>query len=272
MKNLVIAVLPRYGLCNRLFIWANGVVFAELNSLKLYVNGWYKTPIGPWLRNERVKRFYSLYFNHSTNILGLFIRTAFLNSKCVKNPSLSTILNPPIKNNTYVFNKMPNKTEYFLDLKEHKSTIKTALYSSLSKKVLRELSSFNNEKKIGVHIRLGDFITINKAQKLTYYIDAINFVRKEFNNLPVKIFTDGYEEQIKEVMKLGNVALANNKTDIADLLELSTCDIIITTLDSTFSYWAAFLSDAIILHPLNYNHVALTDRDIITLDQFKIEK
>lgn len=270
MKKIVIASLSRTGLCNRLFIWAEALVFAEKNSLPLYVNGWHKTPIGPWLRNERTKRIYAFYFKNQSNYIAEITRLLLYSKKCSFNPEIQT-LNDPGKD-TYVFNKMPSPSNYFYSLKNKRLFIKDSLINMISNKTLLKIRHFDKVNKIAVHIRLGDFTTLKINQDQQYFINAINFVRSVLGfNLPVTIFTDGYKYQISEVMKLDNTNISQNNSDIADLFHLSSHKVIITSPGSTFSYWGAFLSDAIIIHPSSYSYTPIARANLKTIDDWKVE-
>jgi hypothetical protein len=47
-----------------------------------------------------------------------------------------------------------------------------------------------------------------------------------------------------------SISMVEGNTDIVDLLLMSKSKVIVTSAGSTFSYWAGFLSDAvIIMHP-----------------------
>lgn len=270
MKKIVIASLSRAGLCNRLFIWAEALVFAEKNSLPLYVNGWYKTPIGPWFRNERTKRFYLFYFKNQSNHIIEFIRKIFYRNKCCFNPNIQTANHS--EETTFIFNKMPSPSNYFQGLGAQRILIKDSLVKMLSAKTLLKIKSIDEVNRIGVHFRLGDFTTLKINQKQEYYIHAINFVRSVLGyDLPVTIFTDGYEYQINEVLKLANTSLSENSSDIVDLLSLSKHKVIITSPGSTFSYWAAFLSEAIIIHPSTYKFQPIMKPNMKLIGNWKVE-
>ena len=103
---------------------------------------------------------------------------------------------------------------------------------------------------IGVHIRRGDFKLGNQTTPLDYFVTVITFLRRKIGKeLPVTVFTDADESEIEEVLKLPSVKLAEEKADILDLLLLSRSSILVLSRDSTFSYWAAFLSDAFVIMP-----------------------
>src|SRR6202008_751210 len=72
---------------------------------------------------------------------------------------------------------------------------------------------------------------------------------REYANeeLSVTVFTDALPEEIAAVVALPNVVIAENKPDIIDILLLSQSKIMMLSSTSTFGYWAAFLSDAVVL-------------------------
>ena len=112
---------------------------------------------------------------------------------------------------------------------------------------------------IGVHIRCSDFIIDNKnlgkkpnvRTPIEYFVEIIKKIRESINkNLPVTIFTDGNPTDMAKLKKLSNTKFSNSETDLEDMLRLSKSKIIITSCNSTFSYWAAFISSSpVITHP-----------------------
>jgi hypothetical protein len=68
--------------------------------------------------------------------------------------------------------------------------------------------------------------------------------------LPVTIFTDANAAEINRLLSIGNITVAANHADIVDILLLSRSKICILSISSTFSFWAGFLSNGIVLkHP-----------------------
>jgi hypothetical protein len=69
-------------------------------------------------------------------------------------------------------------------------------------------------------------------------------------SLPVTVFTDGRKSELQQLFELENIFLSEDNDDLTDLLLLSRSKILITSAGSTFSYWAAFISEGIIIsHP-----------------------
>ena len=59
---------------------------------------------------------------------------------------------------------------------------------------------------------------------------------------------NGFEKELKPLLEEPDVYYFKPVNDLVDLLVLSSSKVIITTKASTYSYWAAFISDAIVLH------------------------
>lgn len=106
-----------------------------------------------------------------------------------------------------------------------------------------------------------DFSKVGQARTpIQYFIDVINNIRKiSGKELPVSIFSDGRVEELSDILSLKNVELVEGNKDIVDLILLSKSKIIVASAESTFSYWAGFLSNAaLIMHP---DHIYETIRD-----------
>jgi hypothetical protein len=119
-----------------------------------------------------------------------------------------------------------------------------------------------------MHIRRGDFSRGLTLTPLSFFIDVVNGLRKDAgSDLPVTVFTDAKPSEIRDLIKLNNVIVAEAKPDILDILLLAGSETVVLSIGSTFSYWAAFLSDGIIIkHPkewhVPFNHTSLK-REIV---------
>jgi hypothetical protein len=102
-------------------------------------------------------------------------------------------------------------------------------------------------------VRLGDFVNADTANvkrgtgdgfriPLDWYAAVIGRVSKIFPEMPVRIFTDGREHELADLLRIPGVALQREPNDISDLLALSQARLIIGS-NSTFSRWAAFLGN-----------------------------
>lgn len=258
-ESIVYALLPRGGLGNKLIVWARAFVFANKHGLKLYVSGWSEFKIGPYLRGERVKRNYSGYFQE-LNKPNFLQRFSFL----YLHP---TVLDPDLDGynldstpKVYLFKTLPSHEDYFIGLRGHERSIRNAFETMLGSSCLVALKAAKTPA-IAVHVRRGDFraptpdqtlgASCNLRIPISYYVDTINLLRSCIGKqLPVTVFTDGYAHEVNEILDLPSASIAQDNMDLVDLILLSRAKFIITSLGSTFSYWASFLSDAhVINHP-----------------------
>jgi hypothetical protein len=84
-----------------------------------------------------------------------------------------------------------------------------------------------------------------------YFVDLVEQVRHFCgSNVPVTIFSDGTDDDIAFLTRMPAIARSAARSDILDLLLMAKARIIIPSAGSTFSEWAAFLSEAAVLrHP-----------------------
>ena len=247
MKSKVFVKFPRTGLGNMMLIWARGIVLSKTYNIPLVCSLWYGLRLGPILRNEPKKRFYWGYFKE-TPILTL-LQTNF-NSWFAKKeyniqPDKTISLN--IKVGYYIYNRVIIESDLFAMIRNHQPLIKSELDRLLSPGMKHELKRFN-KPVISVHIRRGDFNFGPSITPIDYFIKAVKLIRENVGELwPVTIFTDARKYEIEEILNLPEVYLAEEKADILDILLMSQSKVIVLSKSSTFSYWAAFLSDAIVV-------------------------
>ena len=245
-----------------LFIWARALVFAHLNGLPLIVSRWSHIKLGPFLRREKHRRVYWGYFKNLYPIHWLRKLFILWTYDSVVEPEIAPL---PLDyqdqlRKLYVFCQIPHWSDYFKDIRNHRDYIRSTLYSMLSEPHQNQLSRLKSPI-IGIHVRKGDFRELRPHEDfakvglvrtpLSYFIDLINSVRLiHGTTLPVTVFSDGYDHELEELLDMPNVCRSDANSDIVDLLLLSKSKLLIASAGSTFSYWAAFLSDApVLLHP-----------------------
>lgn len=240
-------------MCNLLFSWAKAEIFAEEHHLNMHTFGWGAFHIGPWIRGERVKRYYKSYFK-STFSLNVFLRYRIT---LIASPN-KIMLNPQREDSItaqtqfIAFSSIPLYKEgrYFVDIQMHRNLIKKRLFDLVKPHHIATLQELQSPQ-ICVHIRRGDFKKHPLFLDNDYFVDCIQKIRKiKGQHYHVTIFSDGYPDELTSILALDNINMAKENIDIIDLLLMSKSKVIVTSLGSTFSYWAGFLSDAdIILHP-----------------------
>ncbi len=264
MKKVVWAKIPRVGLANKILVWANAYVFAKENNVPLVVTNWLTIFIGPILRGENSLRFYFGYFNNDSIFKRLNIRIKSKFLKIDKNVKGDTF---PKGTDLVVFDTYMDWLEFFDRIRLHRERIKSVFFKDLLKKKYKVNYDNYESLNIGVHIRMGDFGMPNttfdddfnpeknssKRTPIRYFVDVINSLRAHAGKpVEVHVFSDGNEDDLREVLELERVQLVKGNKDIEDLLMLSKCRVIVTSATSTFSLLAAYFSEAVILHHPNF--------------------
>lgn len=217
------------GLGNILFPWATALVYAKKNNLKRIQTTWKSIKIGTFIRKERDKRMYIDLFTGKDGESGLkkFYLLNFTNQ--VKS-----------------FSSMERLFEPF---KEYQNIVKEEILKIVNPYHIKRAKEFNTDS-IAVHIRMGDFEQPKNEEVLRngdwnyrlpikWYINIINKIRKE-TDLPIFIFSDAKDAEIKEILELKNCSRAYFGSAISDMLALSSARVLVSSA-STFSMWASFL-------------------------------
>lgn len=248
MRHWVYVKFPKSGLGNLLLIWARAKVFSHLNGYPLVTSRWWGVRWGSWIRNEQRKRMYWGYFRESSLRQKLAIHFLKKRRSIVYEPWPTERLRPT-KPVLFFFKETVVQSDLFGGLREHRDFIRAELLMLLKPGLQRQFEKLD-KPEIGIHIRRGDFKLGNPITPDAFFLNCIHFIRATINrNLRVTVFTDAAPEELKEILALEKVVLARNKPDILDILEMSRSRILVLSQSSTFSYWAAFLSDAIVIRP-----------------------
>jgi hypothetical protein len=232
--------LPRYGLGNKLISWAKAYVWCSKNQAILRVKGWVHIPVGSILRGDKSLRWYKGFF--------LTKGSSYLYTLNQNIPVISNIEDKPVNTITrYRFIAIPTLSD-LIQLKDERMVLKTAFFKMIKPNIARQIHQMK-PPIVGIHIRRGDFVKIKTETNLNYFISIITEIRKiKGENLAVTIFSDGHEHELESILKLPEVALFKTINDLADLVIMSRSKILVTSHASSYSYWAAFISDGLIIH------------------------
>jgi hypothetical protein len=264
-KIVVNPCLPSAGLGNVLVLWARAVLFAEINSFPVIAPNWNTLRLGPWLRGERVKRYYGNYFSTNEYLPRLQYKLNQLTQKYQYhyNPKIDkieqSILNGSI-NHTFIFNEIPPWNDLFQDIKEYQPLIKSKLLKMIKPRILQSIVE-RPAPQIGIHIRLGDYesasasvesliplkkeginVNVNVSTSLDWYICVLQAIRSLVGwNIPATIFSDGHLSQLSNILALPNVSISLAYSSLSDLLTLSRSKMLIGSANSSFTSWASYL-------------------------------
>lgn len=228
-----------------MLVWAHALVFAKINNLELITERWWRFRWGAIIRGEKKKRFYKNYFIETPWKTRMKMRFDLLVSPRELDPEIKIIQNTV--NKIFIFTKTSRDRNLFKYLYPHSEFIKNELFELLKGR-LKEKHSKCKSPVIGIHIRRGDFKIGNPITSNQFFIDAINAIRETVKEiLPVIVFTDAEENELKDILDLPEISISKNEEDILDILQMSKSKFLILSQSSTFSYWAAFLSEGLVI-------------------------
>ena len=157
----------------------------------------------------------------------------------------------PITNNIYIYGVYQNPHYWW----EYKEIIKQELKVKTlpSKENSKMLSKISQGNSICVHIRRGDYVTNPRWKGLNicgedYYCRAMEYINEQVKDSIFYIFSNSHSD-IEWIQKEYNLQKYNvvyvdlNNPDYEELRLMYSCKHFIIA-NSTFSWWAQFLSDS----------------------------
>ncbi len=238
------------GLGNLLFPWARSVAFAKRHNLHRINSTWRTVKLGPLLRGEFDKRLYSdLFTEHETGGLKKFLLLTF--ARKIPEKMANEYLENRKNESSPAVILFKGMDRLFEPIINDHVVVKEELLKMVSSRHKEEASKFD-AKGISVHIRMGDFSlppderTLREGHwnyrlPLKWYVNVIESIRKEIGyDIEVNLFSDGTDDELKEVLGLANVHRRFFGSAIADMIALSESKLLIASA-STFSMWASYL-------------------------------
>ncbi|HEY4062601.1 MAG TPA: alpha-1,2-fucosyltransferase [Puia sp.] len=248
-KAKVYVKFPRAGLGNMLLTWSRGFVFAHLNGLTMVTSGWLGFRLGPWIRREKKKRLYWGFFREESWLERKKTNWQKIFRKVVHEPEVEINKRAEDRGVLFQFDQVSPSQDLFGHMRSHRLLVRQGIVDMLLPEMKRRLAEYT-PPAIAIHVRRGDFKIASPITPLEFFINAIKIVRSETGTQwPVTVFTDAAPEEIKDILDLPDVSLTEDKPDILDILLMSKSKVLVLSRSSTFSYWGAFLSDAIIIKP-----------------------
>jgi hypothetical protein len=245
---------PGPGLGNLMFPLARAIIGSQGADNILISPTWTQVKIGPFLRREKDKRIYLKEF-FGRNLLEWknWFRAIFLPK--VDESRLACDLS---HGDNYVvsYEGMGN---YFRDIYDGRDLIKAWIDQNAQKN--GEILQLYN---IACHVRLGDFGSEEDPesksghvvrQSWAWYRNAINKAVKLSNISHPKIylFTDESYDAVVEQLDLPYEMIEDpSRNAITAVINMSRANIIVTSR-STFSQWAAFMSEGLAIWNRNFN-------------------
>lgn len=160
-----------------------------------------------------------------------------------------------VKKQSVLFDGFWQSYLFFNDIAEHikkQFAFKEALLNAMTKDCLANVVSRNS---VSIHIRRGDYLSfgVDMENRMNYYNDAINYIKKKVNN-PYWIFFSDDPQWVKEHFLIDDgffVHWNSGEDSWQDMFLMSKCKHNIIA-NSTFSWWGAWLNnnpDKIVIAP-----------------------
>ena len=230
---------PGPGLGNLLFPWARALMLAERDDGLLISPTWRNIKLGPILRREKDLRIYSNLFHHrrprvllTDLIVKLFRNDQIDEDEYLRNPRPALVV-------------IEGTGRHFANLTGAETLLRKRLTS------MTLIPPKSRLEGIAMHIRTGDFsesIEVaycrNSRVDLSWFVEEAKWLRQKFGEQPITIFTDDTTGAVRQAFsQINNLSFAISGTAIHDILLMATAKHIVCS-NSTFSLWAAFLSEA----------------------------
>lgn len=246
--DLGLARLGGPGLGNMLFPWARFVCGARDQQLRKLQPTWSCVKLGPLIRRERDKRFYGDLFVAPSDYVGGWRRLLVL----YRTPRASEdeLARPALRTRTTLF-EFSGMGSFFAPFLERHELLRSELLRIVAPRVRAAVDRLVTRPFVGVHVRLGDFQApnsvdkiesgaVNKRIPLPWFRECIARLRPLIGELPVFVFSDGQDDELRELLAVPGVQRASAGSSAGDMLALSRARLLIAS-GSTFSMWASFL-------------------------------
>jgi uncharacterized protein YnzC (UPF0291/DUF896 family) len=255
MTVYAMAVTGRYGLGHGMLSWARSVVWAKNHGVEVIAPNWLQLRIGPYLRNERDKRFYYKLFQAGAQIGGARRLYLLATAKRVRIEDLTETEFAERQKSREAFIVMfhnvnaNNEATYFHEIAGHSRLLRVSLLEMTRP---RYRPSVAETPHIGVHIRGGDFGKPASAEELRsgkhnmrlpveWYVEMITALREGAGFIaPTTVYSDCREDEIQPVLSLAKVTRSRYRESVTDMLAMSEASVLISS-GSGFSRWGSYL-------------------------------
>lgn len=254
------------GLGNQMFQYAFGrALEAKLNSEVLFDDYWFTIIKEVQLKNGPIENM--PLRNYELDLFGINLKTAtrkqikdyFTNTKSeIKDVNQKMVIEKnPFEFDPEMFTENENRyyNGYFQNetyFQAIKDTIKKEFtlpeIPKSDKKNYKLLEEIKKNNSVFIHIRRGDYLNLGIALDANYYKKAVEYMLKTIKKPKFYVFGTDCEDFIKKEFKIGHSFkfvgthnLSNNE-DWKDMKLMQECKHAILA-NSTFCWWAAYLSD-----------------------------
>jgi hypothetical protein len=245
------------GLANCLFPWARCVVASERHELQRITSTWPQLCHRQWIRRDLDKRTYAGLIDERSAIHGgRKLRLLATQQRIEEQVFLSA---PERFQDGIVW--FSGIDRYFAPILNNHRAVRKSLMDATRPKHKVNLSSAP-KRELFVHVRYGDAVDANTPegralkihyhlrQPMSWFVHMVGEVRRHVGEVPVRVFSDAKNDELRPLLTLPNVTRLTYGSSIADLLALSSANVLVAS-GSTFSMWASYLGRMPVIWPLS---------------------
>lgn len=266
------------GLGNMLFTYARALLYARDHAAVMIWPTWNSIPVGQILRREENKRYYHDLFTPKkpendiegkAEVPAICFGCRKIWLRCTRKKIQEKELQENQKN--FSEKECDEKIIEFTGMEEEFEPIYGRENSQYILKHLQHILQEQNRaalqfhpgKAICMHVRLGDFGKASSEEQkevveemqeealkkglpnlripITWYCEVVDQIRKEAGaEIPVYVFSDGTDEELRPLLELPEVCRKTFGTAIADIMAMAQSKVFVAS-GSTFSRWVRYL-------------------------------
>jgi hypothetical protein len=244
-------IVGRFGLGHSLLAWARCVVWSAEHGARRVAPQWLQPRIGPYLRQERDKRFYHALFHSGSQVGGLrrlYLLATAQKIDIAKWNNKSLAYQKPV---IVTFENLNTKNEatYLHEILGHSALVHDALME-MTRPSARPQISKNNQ--VAIHVRGGDFAIVTDPSRfltnihnlrlpIKWYCEMLQDLRSKLGrDLPAIVYSDCSDMELAELLALPNVIRTKIAGAVTDLLAIAQASVLISS-GCGFSRWGSYL-------------------------------
>ncbi len=244
------------GLGNCMLPWARSVVFARRHGLTPIWPAWPQVNVGPILRREADLRTYFRFFRPNDAVHG--VRKAHLLTMRLRRSEFDDALREPPgerwsvsrDGGVVVFEGM---WHLFDGINPYHAIVRREV-DEIVRPEHRPPAHLELSRGICVHVRRGDLPKETESEEnalargrrniripISWYGRVVTSLRRALGaQCPVAVFSDGTDEELRELLALPGTRKVTLRSSLAEMLALAEGAVLVTS-GSTFSMWGAYL-------------------------------